>query len=816
MEKLLYIMLIWVVSTTSIYSQTVAGKIVDESNQPIEFANIVCLSLPDSTFIYGTISDQDGKFTIPENSSKGILRISSVGYATTYKECKDRNIGTILLHSDTQLLGEVVVKGNLPVTRMKGDALVTSVQNSVLAKAGSANDVLGKVPGILKDKDSFEVFGKGTPLIYINGREVRDKSELEQLSSEDIKHVELITNPGARYDATVNAVVRIQTIRRTGDGFGFNLNSSYYQSENVDLVEQADVNYRHNGLDMFAMFRYDKMEFRERTNVHQTLISKKQLDLENQLKYNDNKQWLRGNIGMNYMFDENNSIGIKYSIQGSPRYDSKLYTTSKVSLDGKVFDRLQNFTSSETDNELNHQLNAYYTGRVGNLEIDFNADYYQSGYLQEDITGEESEEQEDRDVHAASDVANNLAAAKLVLSYPVWKGKFSVGGEWTYTHRKDNYLNVENYVPSSNSKMNEMNITAFAEYSRSISIGDFILGARYEQIKFDYYKDDLHIDDQSRSYDNIYPNVSFNTRIGKVKTQISYTVKTQRPSYRLLSNSSLYIDRFSIQQGNPTLKSEITHNLNWIASWKFLQLSLGYQQTKNAIIYWGEPLNPNEYTILLKSINLNKSLPMLNAFISASPHIGIWESRLSLGITKQWLTIDSDGQQLKLNEPRFTGVLSNSFTLPENFLLSLDMQFRSKGDLRNVYFDRFNSYVDISLRKSFLNDALSIEVRGDDLFRQQKSKTLLRSGAYSFSKDHRYDSREFSISLRYRFNTTKSKYKGTGAANDELRRLGNCVYRMKCRVRLDPDFNVNHISAFFFADSTLLLYIFHSVSIKLV
>ena len=71
--------------------------------------------------------------------------------------------------------------------------------------------------------------------------------ELEQLSSEDIKHVELITNPGARYDATVNAVVRIQTIRRTGDGFGFNLNSSYYQSENVDLVEQGRCELSHNG-----------------------------------------------------------------------------------------------------------------------------------------------------------------------------------------------------------------------------------------------------------------------------------------------------------------------------------------------------------------------------------------------------------------------------------------------------------------------------------------------------------------------------------------------------------------------------------------
>ena len=71
MEKLLYIMLIWVVSTTSIYSQTVAGKIVDESNQPIEFANIVCLSLPDSTFIYGTISDRMENLPYPKIHLKG-------------------------------------------------------------------------------------------------------------------------------------------------------------------------------------------------------------------------------------------------------------------------------------------------------------------------------------------------------------------------------------------------------------------------------------------------------------------------------------------------------------------------------------------------------------------------------------------------------------------------------------------------------------------------------------------------------------------------------------------------------------------------
>lgn len=90
---------------------------------------------------------------------------------------------------------------------------------------------------LVKSKDKFVVFGKGTPLIYINGRLVRDNTELEQLNSTDIKHVELLTTPGAQYDASVKSVIRIKTIKRQGDGFSFDVRSSYYQSENTDLIE---------------------------------------------------------------------------------------------------------------------------------------------------------------------------------------------------------------------------------------------------------------------------------------------------------------------------------------------------------------------------------------------------------------------------------------------------------------------------------------------------------------------------------------------------------------------------------------------------
>ena len=207
-------------------SQNITGKLVDENNLPLPYANVVLLSLPDSAFVAGTISGEDGSFVLQSTSENQIVRISSIGYTTIYKSVIPPDFGVVKLSSDALQLGEVVVKANLPVTQMKGDAMVTSIENSVLSKAGSANDVLAKIPGITKKQDGYEVFGKGTPLIYINGRKLNDLTELEQLNSDEIKKVEVIRNPGSRYDATVKAVVRIQTEKRQGDGLGFDLRSS--------------------------------------------------------------------------------------------------------------------------------------------------------------------------------------------------------------------------------------------------------------------------------------------------------------------------------------------------------------------------------------------------------------------------------------------------------------------------------------------------------------------------------------------------------------------------------------------------------------
>ncbi|MFA7104691.1 MAG: hypothetical protein WC165_06075 [Dysgonamonadaceae bacterium] len=231
----------------------------DPIGNPIEFACVALYSVTDTTLITGSVTDSMGNFEIiSELIDNTFLKVSMVGYETKLVPT-DTNL-SVVLDETTNELGEVAVYGDLPKIRIKDYALVTTVPNTVLSKAGTANDVLKRLSSLTGKDGEFEVFGKGKAKIFINNREMRDLSELDNINSNDIKEVEIVTNPGARYDASVNAVIRIYTIPKTGDGLGFDLRSSYYRSQNTDLADQLNVNYRKNGWDIFGTFNYHHSE----------------------------------------------------------------------------------------------------------------------------------------------------------------------------------------------------------------------------------------------------------------------------------------------------------------------------------------------------------------------------------------------------------------------------------------------------------------------------------------------------------------------------------------------------------------------------
>ena len=132
--------------TMSAKTQDWGGRVIDEKGEPMPFVNVVLLSLPDSAFVQGATTDMDGVFKIVTDVNAGLFKVTSVGYQTLYINAGEGL--TIQMKEDTQLLSEVVVKGQLPKTHVKGDAMRTTVAGTILEKAGTVSDALSKIPSL--------------------------------------------------------------------------------------------------------------------------------------------------------------------------------------------------------------------------------------------------------------------------------------------------------------------------------------------------------------------------------------------------------------------------------------------------------------------------------------------------------------------------------------------------------------------------------------------------------------------------------------------------------------------------------------------
>ena len=767
-----YILLIGTLAAAcATYAQQLTGRVVDTQNQPIEFANVALYALPDSALVTGTITDAHGDFTLEGGMTKrAFLKISFVGYETQTVEARPGV--TVTLKPESTQLAEVTVRANRPAIRLKNDALVASVQGSMLSQAGTANDVLRRLPSLPTDnKGNISVFGKGEAKIYINRREVRDLSELDQLNSADIRDVEIVRNPGAGYDASVKAVIRINTVRHAGNGFGFDARSSWYEGETTDLREQLNVNWRRSGWDVFGTVLYGRGAYLIDSRITQQTRLDTLWQQENALYATGVDRWMRITAGTNWEISPKHYGGLRYTLSPTLRDDINHTTfNSMVDADSAFYDEWHSDNARRTTNDPAHRLNAYYNGTVGRLGIDFNVDFYTSGSTSRSHTEETSRMQEDRVVNSENRVRNLLAASKLILSYPVFGGELSVGGEYVRTHRTDVYSNPERIVPSSDMTADEWNSSLFAEYARETPIGQLGVGLRYEHVRSDYLSDGRPLDGQNRSYDQWFPNVSFGTRVKGVDLQLAYTAKTQRQTYRQLSSNVYYANRLSLQTGNPLLKPTVTHDVSLTASWRIVQLMASYKMNRDAVVYWTERSKYDPKVSLITFRNLDRQ-SALTVFATVTPTIGPWTPQLSVGLVKQWADVDVDNETIRYNDPMLQASLSNSLRLPAGLLLTVDLRYQGTGDYENVHLTEKSFSVNAGLTRSFFNDRLRVELKGWDIFRGRKDGNLLRFPRMELYQSNRYDTREIELTLRYWFNAAKSKYKGTGAGVGEIDRL---------------------------------------------
>ncbi len=749
---------------------TFTGKVIDENNEPFAFANVVLLNPGDSTYIAGATTGLDGSFSIDCSCQSPVVKFSYIGYETKYINASGTSLGTVQLKPEATMLGEVVVKGTRPTFKLTTEGLKTDVDGTLLSRVGTANDVLQNLPGVQKKADGIEVFGKGAPVIYINGRELRNKSELDQLKSDDIESVELITNPGAKYKADVESVILIKTKRPQGEGFSFDAEANYYQGKNMDLATGINWNYRKGGMDVFGAVWYNDDRWENNDLIKFDVQADTTWLLDQHLRDKSHSQALYSSVGVNYVLGDNHSMGL--------RYDTKWYFKNKghgtmiadVIADGQFYDHVENTADYHSTYNMPHTLNAYYNGRVGKLGIDVNLDYMFSKDRKYQYNNEVSQEQDSRIVTAQSMARSQLLAGKLVLSWPVLGGNLQAGTELSNTRRNDEYLNLEQIVPSSCNEQRENNYAFFVEYSRPLPFGSMRLGLRNENVSSDYYSMGELVPEQSRTYHHLFPTVGLQARAGAVQLMLNYSMKIQRPYYWQLTSSVTYANRFTWESGNPTLKPSINNQLGLMVMWRWMSLMAEYKHVSDHIINVAHEVPGSEATTLLTRENLDHSHKM-RLMLNLNPKFGIYEPQLSLGMIKDWTRIPTPVGTISPKNPLFIIQFNNNIKILPTLTANASLDITTRGDMENVSLTRalFNLY--LSLTKTFLNDRLSVKIAGRNLLDAQE-KVQLRYGLRNMCQAQHRDSRELQVTVRYKFNSASSKWRGSGAGSDEKARLG--------------------------------------------
>lgn len=753
----------------SVSGKDIKGRVLDMEGRPLEYVNVVLFQ--DSVFLDGVITDVNGKFILSSNVTDDLkIRLSYVGFNTTYVDVTpEGELGDIQMSaSSNTMLKDVVVKGNASITYLKGNSLVTNVENSILAKAGTAKDVLRQIPMVIDNNDNFEVFGKGAPIVYINGRRMNDLQELSTLLSDNIRNVEVISNPGSSYAAGTKAVIRIRTKKPQGDGWSSTLRSTNGFRHHFQSANLMNLKYRAGDFEIFSNFTYNTGKSWEKKSTNMVTLTKsewnQQLSTVNTKHYNG----ILGKLGFSWIIGNKHSIGAFYQNEFA-KNENKSVLESDVFENGTFYDSWNTDANNLSKNTPRHAANIYYNGQINELNIDFNADYIWNKGVTHTTNEETSQIQEDRYITTYSQRKSSMTAEKLILSYPVGKGVLRLGEEYTNSNTCNRFYTEYTDLENTNSTIKETNIACFAEIMQQLGKFNIGAGLRFEHVNYNYSEHARSENNLSRIYNNVFPTFNIAASLGKVQTSLSYSNKVERPGYSALNANVAYLNRMTYESGNPRLQPTKLHNLEYRMVWKNYFAQVAYTYFDHPIVNTTKPYsNDGEITILTYE-NFDKR-HFMQAFMGGQFKLGIWQPRVNVGMFTQWFHIEVNGSSRSMNKPIGIMQWQNAIHLPLDIWLNVDCQFTTAGNDRNIYATSSSS-INAKLYKEFCKKKLSLALEARDIFNDSRQNLTLYNNAVTLNQKKFSDMRHFMLTLQYNFNITRDRYRGTGAGNMEKKRL---------------------------------------------
>lgn len=660
-------------------------------------------------------------------------------------------------------LQEVIVTAKQPATKLIGSTLVSTIPGTNLADLGTALDVLAQLPMLKVTDNSVSVIGKSNIEIFIDGRPMRDELELRQLLSSNLKKVELLMAPGADYESTTGAVLKITTRRNFVKGLSLTDQFLIERRRKWSVLDYLNLSYRVGDWEIFV----------NGTVNHNNSVAKG--STTNTLVY-DGKETIVGSTQHNSYPTTTGVIKGGFNYSHGPQSFGAYYRYNPERGDfnntGSEWLDDNPAISSVIDKHVrahSHLASLYYENTfAGKYRLHFDGDFRRSDESNSVATTYPASS--NPAVNSTDDRTSTLWAGKLYLNFPLGKGDFTVGTQDSHTHTSLDYRMLNNavseYIPSSLTDARQTSAALFASWSRMFGKFSLSAGARYEYVDYDFKVNGIRDEDVSRRDHLLTPDVSLGYSFNdESQISLSYKMATVKPPYSQLTGSLSYTGLHQIEGGNPALHDERMHDIRLFGLWRGFMLQADYTRALDTYAYVKQVYPAPDLQLIMHPVNIDVSA--LSLYLVWNQPVRRWTPNVTVGMYRQWLKLDNT----RYDKPIFSYFFDNTFSLPHGWMITANISGSSQGDMHTNRFGASWFTMDASVGKTFLNKSLTVKLAATDIFNTANNDWTMNTYGVFVDKRQSYDRRGLSLNIIYNFQPRKSGYKGTSAAEAEMKRL---------------------------------------------
>lgn len=663
----------------------------------------------------------------------------------------------------TRELQEVVVTAKQPATKLVGSTLVSTIPGTNLADLGTALDVLAQLPMIKVVDNSVSVIGKSNIEIFIDGRPMRDEQKLAQLLSSNLKKVELLMAPGAAYESTTGAVLKITTRQNFVQGLSFTDQFQLQRRRKWSVMDYLSLSYRTGYWEFFANGTINHNNSLVKGVTTNTLIYEGKETAVGSSQHNSYPT-TTGVVkaGFNYA-NASQSFGAyyRYNPERGDFYNTgSEWLNYNLAIDRDIDKRIRAHS---------HLASLYYENTFAEKYLlHFDGDFRRSNESNSVVTTYPASSQPT--VNSTDERTSTLWAGKLHLNFPLGKGDFTVGTQDSYTHTSLDYrmlnIPVSEYIPSSLTDARQTSAALFASWSRMFGKFSLSAGARYEYVDYDFKVNGIRDKDVSSRDHLLTPDLSLGYSFNEEsQISLSYKMATVKPPYSQLTGSLSYTGLHEIEGGNPGMHDERMHDIQLFGMWKGFMFQADYTRSLDTYAFVKQVYRAENLQLLMHPVNIDVSA--LNLYIVWSQPVRRWTPDVTVGMYRQWLKLDNH----RYDKPIFSYYFDNTFSFPHGWTITANMSGQTKGDMHTNRFGTTWFTMDASVGKTFLNKSLTVKLTATDIFNSASNDWTMNTFGVYVDKRQSYDRRGVAFNVIYNFHPRKSTYKGSPASEAELKRL---------------------------------------------